>query len=335
MTDEKQNLSGDEICKGTFWEELQHRREIPRLVDALVASFSRERPMAHLDRSAMPDVPSIVGIVELLQSLIFPGYFGRYEIERHNLVYFLGEVTIKVFDELSTQVARALRNTSVTNGDANGAVDFDEQGRVMAIRFLERLPQIRRLLAKDVQAAYEGDPAAKGFDEIIFSYPGLKAVMVYRVAHALHVLETPLIPRIMTEWAHKETGIDIHPGATIGEGFFIDHGTGVVIGETTLIGRNVQIYQGVTLGALRFPKDENGNLLRGVKRHPTIEDNVTIYAHATILGGDTVIGQGAVVGGNVWLTRSVPPGAKVVIEMPQIRLQEDAKDGGYMIDYCI
>jgi serine O-acetyltransferase len=181
-----------------------------------------------------------------------------------------------------------------------------------AYAFLESIPRIRKMLAKDIQAAYDGDPAASCIDEIILSYPAAYAITAYRAAHEFYENGVLLLPRMLTELAHARTGIDIHPGAQIGESFFIDHGTGVVIGETTVIGNKVKLYQGVTLGALSFPKDEKGRLLRGNKRHPTIEDNVVIYAGATILGGDTVIGEGSIIGGNVWLTESVPPGSRVV-----------------------
>jgi len=190
-----------------------------------------------------------------------------------------------------------------------------------AFGLIEAIAEIRQELSLDVQAAYVGDPAAYSYDEIIFSYPGLYAIMVYRVAHRLARLNIPLIPRIMCEHAHSLTGIDIHPDANIGKSFFIDHGTGVVIGATTDIGNNVKIYQGVTLGALSFPKNEDGTLIRGKKRHPTLEDNVIIYSGATILGGDTIIGEGSVIGGNVWLTTSVPPYSKVTIEEPKTRIK--------------
>jgi len=188
---------------------------------------------------------------------------------------------------------------------------------MVALDFLEAVPSLRKILATDVAAVYEGDPAAKSYDEIIFSYPGIFAITVYRVAHVLHKFDVPLLPRIMTEHAHSVTGIDIHPGAEIGENFVIDHGTGVVIGETTIVGNNVRIYQGVTLGALSLPMDA-GERLRGKKRHPTIEDDVIIYSGATILGGDTIIGTRAVIGGNVWLTESVPPDTKVMMEAPRL-----------------
>jgi serine O-acetyltransferase len=191
-----------------------------------------------------------------------------------------------------------------------------------AVEFMRRLPRIRRMLEGDVQAAFDGDPAAKSLDEIIFSYPGVEAVTVYRVAHELWDLKVPLLPRIMTEIAHSATGIDIHPGATIGEHFFIDHGTGVVIGETTEIGANVRIYHGVTLGAKSVPKGEKMELMRSAKRHPTIEDDVTIYPGATLLGGETVVGRGSTIGGNVWLTHSVPPNSVVMIEDPGLVVAE-------------
>jgi serine O-acetyltransferase len=197
------------------------------------------------------------------------------------------------------------------------------------VDLLGRRPKIRRLLALDVQAAFDGDPAAKSLDEIIFSYPGLEAITVFRIAHELFTMKVPLLPRMMTEYAHGVTGIDIHPGATVGESFFIDHGTGVVIGETTEIGNRVRLYQGVTLGAYRFPKDEEGQLIRDRKRHPTLGDDVTIYSGATILGAEAVIGEGSVVGGNVWLTEAVPPGSVVTIESPKLVYRDkDGKEGG-------
>jgi serine O-acetyltransferase len=195
-------------------------------------------------------------------------------------------------------------------------------GQARAVAFLEQIPLLRHVLALDVQAAYDGDPACKSLDEVIFCYPGFEAVTVYRLAHVLHRLDVPLIPRMMTEWAHGKTGIDIHPGAEIGRHFFIDHGTGVVIGETSLIGEHVKLYQGVTLGALSFPTDEKGKLVRGTKRHPTIEDRVVIYANATILGGETVIGHDSVIGSSTWITHSVAPNTTVSLEAPKLRLRD-------------
>jgi serine O-acetyltransferase len=200
----------------------------------------------------------------------------------------------------------------------------DADARHIALTFLEMIPAIRDRLAGDVQAAYDGDPAALNADEIILAYPGLLAISVQRLAHALHELGVPLMPRIMAEWAHLQTGIDVHPGARLGRNFFIDHGTGVVIGETTDIGDNVKVYQGVTLGALSFPKDERGRVIREAKRHPTVKDNVTIYANAIILGGDTVIGENSVIGGSVFVTSSVPPNSVVTFQPPELRVKQRA-----------
>jgi serine O-acetyltransferase len=227
----------------------------------------------------------------------------------------MGQSTAHVFDLLADQISRSIRHDCIRYNQS--CSECDETGYTLALRLLKEVPAIRKTLATDVQASYEGDPAAKSYDEIIFSYPGVFALTVYRSAHRLFELGVPLLPRIMTEYAHNVTGIDIHPGAEIGERFVIDHGTGVVIGETTHIGNNVRIYQGVTLGALSLPK-KIVDRLRGQKRHPTIEDDVIIYSGATILGGDTVIGQRSVIGGNVWLTESVPPDTKVITETPRL-----------------
>ena len=213
----------------------------------------------------------------------------------------------------------------MSNPTTNAAVvakDFSALSQTKAFEFLETLPEIRQMLAADVQAAFDGDPAAKNLDEIIFCYPGLEAITVHRIAHELYRLQVPFIPRIMSEWSHSRTGIDIHPGAQIGPSFFIDHGTGVVIGETTVIERQVKLYQGVTLGALSFPKDESGNIIRGAKRHPTIEEGVVIYANATVLGGDTVIGRNSVIGSSCAVSKSVAPNTIVTLDKPQLRFRE-------------
>src|SRR5581483_4757745 len=220
------------------------------------------------------------------------------------------------------QVSRALRHEQeYAPPDAHVGVDLEALAQQKTVELLRRLPEVRLLLDHDVQAAYEGDPAAKSYHEIIFCYPGMEAVTIYRIAHELLLLGVPLIPRMMAEIAHARTGIDIHPGARIGPGFFIDHGTGVVIGETCDIGRNVKLYQGVTLGALSFPRDAAGNIIRGMKRHPTLEDEVVVYANATILGGDTVIGHHTVIGSSVWLTHSVAPHTVVTMEKPSLRIK--------------
>src|SRR5205085_5879480 len=222
-----------------------------------------------------------------------------------------------LYEALTEQIGRAI-NHGQRLDDACPVTE--RQATESAEEFVARLPFVREMLASDVKAAYEGDPAAVCYDEIIFSYPGLYAVTVYRLAHELHVLGVPLIPRIMTEYAHARTGIDIHPGTRLGHSFFIDHGTGVVVGGTAVIGNNVKLYQGVTIGAFSFDKDAAGQLIRHTKRHPTIEDDVVIYAGATILGGDTCVGRGSVIGGNVWLTHSVPPGTRVLQDSPKLRI---------------
>jgi serine O-acetyltransferase len=270
-------------------------------------------------RYAVPSDESVREILNLFQKVLFIGYFGKQNIPDWELESHLHVLMSQLFDVLSAQVAKSLRHEC--EGLHELCDNCQTRGEEHSLALIQRIPHIRLMLESDVQAAMDGDPAAKSFDEVIFSYPCIKAVMVHRIAHELYAQGVPLLPRIMSEWAHTVSGIDIHPGARIGKHFFIDHGTGVVIGETTVIGNNVKVYQGVTLGALSFPKDDRGNLLRGIKRHPTIEDNVTIYAGATVLGGDTVIGKGSTVGGNVWITRSVPPGTRVVIEPPELLIK--------------
>lgn len=268
---------------------------------------------------AVPSDESVREILNLFQKVLFIGYFGKQNISDWELESHLHVLMSELFDVLATQVAKSLRHEC--EGLHELCDNCKTRGEEQALVLMRRIPYMRKMLEGDVQAAMDGDPAAKSFDEVIFSYPCLKAIMVHRIAHELYGRGVPLLPRIMSEYAHTMSGIDIHPGARIGKHFFIDHGTGVVIGETTVIGDNVKIYQGVTLGALSFPKDDRGNLLRGIKRHPTIEDRVTIYAGATVLGGDTVIGEGSTIGGNVWITRSVQPGTKVVIEPPELLIK--------------
>ena len=245
-----------------------------------------------------------------------------------NITYHVGDLVDGLHDKLTNQIARALRHDERVNGKEScnplEETDYDAKGQAMAIEFLNRIPDLREVLATDVQAAYDGDPACTNLDEVIFCYPGLEAITVYRVANTLYKLGVPFIPRMMTEWAHKQTGIDIHPGATIGKYFFIDHGTGVVIGQTCQIGEHVKLYQGVTLGALSFDTDSEGNIVRGMKRHPTIEDHVVVYANATVLGGRTVVGNHSVIGSSVWLTRSVDPHTTVLLEKPRLRLRSEA-----------
>jgi serine O-acetyltransferase len=285
-------------------------------VDGVVRSCLDENTVDHVGAALIPSKDEIIRILNILQDILFPGFFGRQELTRTTLEYHVGhEITI-LFELMSAQISRSIRHECRRMDSL--CVQCIQKGREEAVVFIERLPYLRHALARDVRAHYDGDPASKSLDEIVFCYPGLYAIFVYRVAHELFVRGIPLMPRIMTEHAHSLTGIDIHPGANIGADFFIDHGTGVVIGETTDIGDRVRVYQGVTLGALSVPRgSEGGDYLRGRKRHPTIEDDVTIYAQATILGGETVIGARCVIGGNVWLTSSVPPDTTVLIEPPR------------------
>ena len=259
--------------------------------------------------SPMPSVELLSDIVERLRSVLFPGFFKEPFITPENMAYFVGSKLEKVRRELTKQVERGFCFACDKDEHAC-STDCAVRAESMCNQFLQTLPHVRRLLATDVQAAFAGDPAAKNPGETIFCYPSIRAVTNHRIAHELHKLGIPLIPRIISEMAHSATGIDIHPGATIGESFFIDHGTGTVIGETCIIGNNVRLYQGVTLGAKSFPKGENGHLVKGIARHPIVEDNVTVYSGATILGRIT-IGEGAVIGGNMWVVDDVPPGAKM------------------------
>jgi serine O-acetyltransferase len=281
----------------------------------------------HLTRRSndqpLPSRTAIAEILESLRAVLFPGYFGASEIEADSLHFYVGNLLDDVRRKLREQIRRGLCFQCNEPGERCAQCETDAID--LTDRFLARLSEVRRLLTTDVRAAYEGDPAATSPDETIFCYPGLLAITDQRLAHELYNLGVPLIPRMITEVAHSATGIDIHPGARIGESFFIDHGTGVVIGETARLGDRVRLYQGVTLGAKSFPLDENGNPIKGIDRHPKVEDDVIVYSGATILGPVT-IGRGAVIGGNVWLTRSVPPGSR--ISQAQYIREEFAQGGG-------
>jgi serine O-acetyltransferase len=265
---------------------------------------------------------AVIRVLEDLISVLFPGCFLTYEVGGDDLAASARAVLGKSISALQEQVRMAFEYACVMESCDTDCHKCGEKAQKVVNALLENMPDILCTLQEDIQAAYEGDPAAKSSMEVVMSYPGVYAVIVHRIAHELYRSEVPLIPRMMSEHAHSKTGIDIHPGAQIGPGFFIDHGTGVVIGETCEIGKRVKLYQGVTLGALSFEKDENGHLVKGVKRHPNVEDGVIVYAGATILGGKTRIGKGAVIGGNVWLTHSVPPGAKVYNQQPNPLIRE-------------
>jgi len=296
------------------------RENLPELTARIVATYKERESITHLGHSSLPSYREVVEILGDLREIVFPGFGRRQNLHMGNVAYHVGDLIDGLYDRIRHQFVRAFQ--CQCNG-REPLADSKAKAGAFALQFLERIPALRGMAADDVKAAFEGDPAASNLDEIVFCYPGVAAITVYRMAHEVYNLGVPLIPRMMSEYAHGKTGIDIHPGATIGREFFIDHGTGVVIGQTTQIGDHVKIYQGVTLGALSFPRDETtGDLVRGRKRHPTIEDRVVIYANATILGGDTVIGRDSVIGSSAWVTRSVAPGTTVTIEAPNLRYRE-------------
>jgi serine O-acetyltransferase len=294
-------------------------RALPRLVDAMLASYRRDARGQHVNRRYLPSRGEIHDIVELLLELFYPGYYGRQDLTDENLPFHVGNLLSTLREKLERQIETCLCFARETEGAGDGGCA--ESARSASAALLGRLPAIRDALILDVQAAYDGDPAAQSLDEVILAYPGFRAITVHRVAHELYRLGIPLMPRILSEWAHTETGADIHPGAAIGDSFFIDHATGVVVGETSTIGRGVKLYQGVTLGALSHPRDAAGRVVRQTRRHPTVEDGATLYAHATVLGGSTVVGADAIVGGSVFLTRSVPPGSRVAMKPPELSVK--------------
>jgi len=290
-------------------------KTLDKLVDHITETYEGDFGINFIDATNLPVRGKIIEVLDLLFELLFPGHTGNKEITRSNVRYIVGDLLSQSYTELVEQVQRAYQyQCRISNC---GHCDCKVMAEKVTGEILGELPRIREVLKGDVQAAYDGDPAAKSYEEIVMSYPCIIAIATYRIAHELHVRQVPLIPRIMSECAHMRTGIDIHPGAQIGGHFFIDHGTGVVIGETSIIGDNVKLYQGTTLGALSFRRDERGRIIHGGKRHPTIEDDVTIYAEATILG-DVVIGKGAVIGGNTWVKESVPPGMTVSSPGPDL-----------------
>ena len=318
--------------------DLKSTDSLAAITQRIVETYEECGAIHHLGHSPLPSYREIVDILADLREILYPGYGRRQNLHLGNVAYHVGDLIDSLNNRLTQQIARAFRYDC---GPRDGETDCEAKAHAIVLRFLETLPELRHMLAEDVQAAFDGDPAAKSPDEIVFCYPGVSAVTIYRMAHELYSLDVPLIPRMMTEYAHGKTGIDIHPGATIGRRFFIDHGTGVVIGETTRIGDGVKLYQGVTLGALSFPRDEKtGEIVRDAKRHPTIEDSVVIYANATILGGETVIGHHSVVGSSAWVMRSIAPYTVVTIENPRLRFRESnngVSDSGYLarLDYQI
>jgi serine O-acetyltransferase len=282
-------------------------RELEAAIDAVVQSYEGPEEINNLDSAALPNKRAVIEAYAHLRPAIYLGFYSTRALDRDNVRFALSEHLYPTYEILVEQIHRVL----AYERRFRGVTHEDCQAEQVVLSLFKRLPEIRATLNQDLVAAFEGDPAAKSVEEIIFSYPAVEAITAHRVAHELYLSGVPIIPRIIAEYAHSRTGVDIHPGARIGPRFFLDHGTGVVVGETSIIGTNVKIYQGVTLGALSTRRTDHTGALRSQKRHPTIEDNATIYAGATILGGETVIGAGSVIGGNVWLTQSVPPGSKI------------------------
>ena len=294
--------------------------ELQQLAGQIVASYGTDKRTERIGMTALPSHSRIIEILDLTRQLLFPGYLGHKTLTQANVGYHVGTLLVRLGADLTEQINHCL----CMDRGCTACHDADKCRRdaeTIAVEFFRRIPKLRDLLALDAQAAYDGDPAAKSIDEILYGYPGFYAVTVYRIAHELLELGVQLMPRIMTEHAHSLTGCDIHPGAQIGRSFFIDHATGVVIGETARIGENVKMYQGVTLGAKSFPKDERGRIIKGLQRHPTIEDNVTIYPNATILGGETVIGRGVTVGGNAYIMESIEADHLVTHKAPELELR--------------
>jgi serine O-acetyltransferase len=309
-------------------------RTLDALVCELTDSYRGDARGQRINRHFLPSRDESIEILRLLLDVLYPGYFGRDDLTDENVGYHVGVTLTLLREKLLRQVERCL-----CYGDENaGTSDLPRcrnQSSEVTDGFLAGLGALRGTLLLDIQAAHDGDPAAVSLDEIVLAYPGLLAVTVYRIAHELHRLGVPMMPRMMTEWAHAQTGADIHPAAQIGQRFFLDHATGCVIGATSIIGDDVKLYQGVTLGALSFPKDADGNLIRGEKRHPTVEDQVTIYANATVLGGQTVVGRGSVIGGSVFVTKSVPPGSRVALKAPELSVVPVQRGPRYVVDFEI
>ena len=312
---EEQSATQSTSCRQEANAAWAYRERLEAVSEEIIRDCSTPECHTHIGFEPVPSRQAVIEIIDQLRELLFPGFFSRTRIDPVSFRYAIGQVSMALFDLLSEQITRSIRHECFRL--KLECTNCEERGYEAALRVLAGIPETRRVLAADIRSTFDGDPAAKSTDEIVYSYPGLQAIAVYRVAHRLFELDVPMLPRMMTEHMHGITGIDIHPGAEIGEGFVVDHGTGVVIGETSQIGNGVRIYQGVTLGALSLPKGA-GDRYRGKKRHPTIGDDVIIYSGATILGGDTVIGARSLIGGNVWLTESVPPDTRVMVENPRL-----------------
>ncbi len=298
---------------------------LPDLVDNVIRNYETFGGMDHLEGKDLPSKTAVIEVLEDLLTVFFPGYLGKTGITKSNVRYVIGNTLNSIHDKLTVEVEKSLKH--ICRKVKECPEDICHVGAQVVVKeLLEKLPEIRELLSGDVQAAYDGDPAAMSAEEVILSYPCILAITTYRVAHEMYLRGVPFIPRIMSEHVHSLTGIDIHPGAKIGKCFFIDHGTGVVIGETSEIGDNVKIYQGVTLGALSFPKDEKGRVIKGRKRHPTIGNNVVIYSGATLLGAEAEIGDNVVIGGNVWITKPIPSGTRITISPPEQKVKRESNE---------
>ena len=313
MENENTNQPLDDFARERSVWNADDAKEI---ATTLCDSYSKGIGVSYMERCGMPQRETVVTLLEKMLDILFPGYTGHQQMTTADQFFAVGGMVNEVFHGLSEQIKRALMYRCQKKNCSN---ECSRTAEHVALSLMKRLPKIRELLILDAKAALEGDPATSSLDEIILAYPGFKAISVHRIAHELYAAKIPLIPRVMSEYAHTTTGIDINPGATIGESFFIDHGTGVVIGETAIIGSRVKLYQGVTLGALSFPKDACGKLIKGNKRHPNLEDDVTVYSEASILG-DVTIGHHSIIGGNVWITESVPPYSKVTVHAADLSI---------------
>ena len=311
-------------------DEKRIRNEVDEIVELVLKDYDQGRDIDNMDIFNQPERDEVISIVIKLLGVLFPGYYRDKGYRFYNMYSKLTLQFEDIMYYMSQQIALALAFEEKYAGCSDA--ELEEEARQITLKFFRRIPDVRAMINTDIQATYDGDPAAFNKEEIILSYPGLLASTVYRVAHELHLLGVPLIPRMMSEYAHSITGIDIHPGATIGEYFFIDHGTGIVVGATSVIGRNVKIYQGVTIGAL---STKGGHSLHGTRRHPTIEDNVTIYSGASILGGDTVIGEGSIIGGNAFITASVKPGSRISLSGQGINIDTEQCETCENADECL